>query len=100
MPVCEAMERMPPAEFKWWMAMYQLEGWGEQRADLRAGIVASTIANVHTTKGKRFSPKDFMPDFEPRRPKVQSAQEQYRILRAFTVQHNEMVKRNGQTDGR
>jgi hypothetical protein len=45
-----------------WMAYFAAEPWGEERADLRAGIVASTLANIHrgaTTQA--FSPRDFMP---------------------------------------
>jgi hypothetical protein len=45
-----------------WMAYFELEPWGEERADLRAGIVASTLANIHRSdKTRAFSPLDFMP---------------------------------------
>lgn len=48
-----------------WLAFFQLEPWGEERADLRAGIVASTIANVNrpAKRKKAFEPKEFMPQF-------------------------------------
>ena len=53
------------ALFAEWLAYSRIEPWGEERADLRAGIVASTIANVNRgKKGKEFSPADFMPKFE------------------------------------
>ena len=44
------------------MALYRLEPWGEERADLRAGIVASTVANAMMRKPDRtpFVPNDFM----------------------------------------
>jgi len=49
-----------------WMAYSKLEPWGEERADLRAGIVASVIANSNKAKNKKpFKPTDFMPAFEP-----------------------------------
>lgn len=35
-----------------------------ERADLRAGIIASTIANVFRGKGGAFKPQDFMPSQE------------------------------------
>ena len=49
-----------------WIAYYQVEPWGEERADLRAGIVASTIANVNRSpkRTKPYTPHDFMPRFE------------------------------------
>lgn len=53
---------MPSSEFSEWMAFAALEPFGENRADLRAGIVASTLANIHRKKGaKAFAPTDFMP---------------------------------------
>lgn len=52
-----------------WAAYYQLAPFGEYRQDIRAGIVASTMANVHAKKGHSFTPKDFMPTFEPAKPK-------------------------------
>lgn len=50
-----------------WAAYYELEPWGEVRGDLRAGIVASVIANVNRDpkkKGQPFKPTDFMPDYD------------------------------------
>ena len=40
-------QRMPYAEFIQWLAVYRLSPFGDERADLRAGIVASTVANCH-----------------------------------------------------
>jgi len=70
---------MDSAEFTDWQIEYQLEPWDEARADLRMGILASAIANLHTTlretllalwvKGWHRSdsppylPRDFIPDF-------------------------------------
>jgi hypothetical protein len=48
------------------MAFYRIEPWGPERADLNAGIIASTIANCHRDSTKRpepFAPADFMPKF-------------------------------------
>jgi hypothetical protein len=49
-----------------WLAFFQLEPWGEERADLRAGIVASTVANVNRSAKRRkpYKPQDFMPRFD------------------------------------
>ena len=52
---------MTAQEFGEWMALYELEPWGETRADIRAGVISSTIANVH--RGKRteaYKFTDFM----------------------------------------
>jgi hypothetical protein len=47
------------------MAYYSLDPWGEERADLRSGIVAATMVNLQRDprKGKPVSPDAFMPKF-------------------------------------
>ena len=64
MTVAELLARIDSAELTEWMAYSQIEPFGEERADLRAGIVASTTANVWSGKGKSFKPSDFMPKFD------------------------------------
>lgn len=56
---------MSSAEFTEWMAFYQLEPFGEERADLRSAIVATTVANAHRGKHQRpYRVEEFMPRFE------------------------------------
>ena len=55
-------EELSEQELGEWIAFYGIEPFGEERADLRAGIVSSTIANVNRGKrGKATKPTDFMP---------------------------------------
>lgn len=50
-----------------WSAYFQMEPWGEERADLRAGIVSSTLANIHRGRDTpAYSPADFMP-YQPKK---------------------------------
>lgn len=46
-----------------WFHFYQLEPFGEERADLRNGIACALLANVNRDpkKGKPYAPVDFMP---------------------------------------
>lgn len=54
------------------MAYQRIDPHDQTRGDLRAGIIASTVANVHRGRNsKSFSPKDFMPQFgKPKRDAV------------------------------
>jgi len=55
---------MTSRQFAEWQAYAAIEPWGEDRADLRAGIVASTVANYAGKSLKEdasVSPIDFMP---------------------------------------
>lgn len=58
------LSSMSAEMFAEWAAYAEIEPWGEERADLRAGIVSSVIANTHRGKGQPLTPKDFMPTFD------------------------------------
>jgi hypothetical protein len=64
MTVAELEQRMTSREFSEWMAYFALEPFGEERADLRMGILASVMANLWgKRKGHPWRPQDFMPRF-------------------------------------
>lgn len=65
------------------MAYYELEPWGEERDDLRTGVVASTIVNMNKTKGSPSKPSDFLLNFDKEKDK-QSWEEQMRLMRMAT----------------
>lgn len=74
MTVGELLARMSSRELTEWLAFSQIEPIGDAREDLRAGIIASTIANSFrdTEKQKKpYSPADFMIDWDnpPKREK-------------------------------
>lgn len=79
MTVEELGERMSGRELSEWVAFDRISPIGDERADLRAGIVASVVANAHRTKGEPFKPADFMP-FSERKQSVQASFEQLRNL--------------------
>lgn len=63
-PIAELQARVSSREFAEYWALYQLDPWGPERDDLRAGIVASTVANVNRDRRKRprpYTPQEFMP---------------------------------------
>lgn len=62
-PVRTMLAQMSSAELTDYMAFEQIDGpIGEMRADLRAGIVASTVANHSMSPPRTPSkPLDFMP---------------------------------------
>lgn len=63
-------KRMPYRILREWQDYAMLEPFGEERDDLRAAIIASTIANVFRGKRRRpFKPVDFMPQFNLAPPK-------------------------------
>ena len=66
------------------MALYKIDPWGEGRADLRAGIISSTLANVNRgPKSQPLSPIDFMPYHEKPEPPNAQAELSEEIKRGF-----------------
>lgn len=64
MTVAELGERMSSRELSEWMAYYEVEPFGDERGDLRSGVIAATIANVNRDPKQRkkpYTPLDFMP---------------------------------------
>jgi hypothetical protein len=49
---------MPWWQFKRWLDFWEINPWGDERADRRSAIVASIIANVN---GNKTTELDFMP---------------------------------------
>lgn len=61
----EVLSKHTSRELTEWAVFLGLEPRGEKRADLHAGIVASTVANANRDpkKDRAFKPEDFMPKF-------------------------------------
>lgn len=76
------LEAVPARTLDDWKRFFELEPFGEERADLRAGIVAAAVANCFRPRGARaLRPQDFMPAFG-RRP--QTAEDQILMAAAIT----------------
>ena len=60
--VGELLDSMDAAEFVHWIAYQDIDPITDDRADLRAGIVASVVANCLTNKHD-FKPTDFLPQY-------------------------------------
>lgn len=55
------------------MAYYLVEPWGERMADIRAGMICSTLANINRDSKRTpdpFQPADFMPWVEKKQEPV------------------------------
>lgn len=79
-----------------WAEFDRVCPFGEDRADLRSGIVALTVASVASglsgKKGGR-QPKleDFMPQFGKEAKRVESAEDMIAKLRTFAQLHNAFI---------
>ena len=82
------MARCNSRQYAEWQAEYQLDPWGDERADLRMGIIACTIANVNRAKGRTFKPGDFMPEFDKQAKQRQTPEEMAAVMTRFTTLHN------------
>ncbi|KGD19971.1 hypothetical protein DR60_4353 [Burkholderia pseudomallei] len=66
MSVRRTQAEISSAEFGEWIAYFSIEPFGERIADLRAGTIASVIANVNRTPNTPpLLPSQFMPWIAP-----------------------------------
>lgn len=78
--VRDLLARIDSEELSEWMAYYQIEPFGEQRADLRNAINSCVMANAWRGKNSRtFKLSDFIPDFL-RKPKAQQTEKEMKAL--------------------
>lgn len=60
------LHEIDSTEFTEWMAYDNIDPFGDQRADLRAGIVAATVANFSMSPAQPpLTAADFMPFSKP-----------------------------------
>ncbi len=86
---------MPARELDDWMAFAQIEPFGEARADLRMGILASVIANANRAKGgKTFEPSDFIPVFDAE-PEPELTEEGAALIAQFEANAAKAREANG-----
>jgi hypothetical protein len=66
------------------MAYDRINPFGEERADYRAGVIASTVVNVNKTCRDSFcDPSDFMPDFSKKKESKDMEKLHSKILGVF-----------------
>lgn len=90
--IAEAQARMDSREFCDWLAYDRVDPFGETRADLRAAMIASVIANANRGKSQRaFKVEDFLLDFSGER-KRQDWMEMQANLLTWSEAHNQALK--------
>lgn len=88
-------EEWDSLEFAELLALEQMDPCSEERADLRAAIIAATMVNMWRGKsGRAAKPDDFMPDFD-RGAQKQSPTDMWATLMAAAKSQEERLKRNG-----
>lgn len=79
------LRNMSARTYLGWLRYAAVEPFDEERADLRAGIIASTIANAFGGRksGKPFSPSDFMPFSEKPPSRRRTTDEMFQKVRVL-----------------
>lgn len=68
---------MSSREFSRWQAFYNIEPFGDWRADLRIARLAALTANIHRSQNADTSKtSDFMWDYEAMKPQTQEEVEE------------------------
>ena len=67
-----------------WAELWACDPWGEDRADLRAGIISSATISPHAKKGRTPKPMAFMPYLKKKAVAKQSTDEMKSIWKGIT----------------
>jgi hypothetical protein len=96
MSVARCQREVSSAEFGEWIAYYSIEPFGDRIDDLRAGTIASVIANIHRSKDTPpFKPLDLLPWVKADKPEAPKQRTPEEIAAsAFGINLAEL-KRNG-----
>lgn len=81
-------EELDEGQLDRWMAFDKLDPFGDERADLRSGLLGSTLANLQIASGPKLQPSHFMPFSGSGRRKRQSTRLQIAICRQIAAVHN------------
>lgn len=87
------LETMTAQTLRRWRAFDEITPFGDERADLRMGILGSHLANIHIQKGRRYKPTDLIPNF--RRPQQQSVSEMEQVMKQWAAETNRFFEENG-----
>ena len=79
---------MSAKEYNVWLADYQIEPWGEDRADIRAGMIVQSTRVAYSKKEVKL--KDCIMNFEP--PKKKNPKEIFAMLKGYTLAMGGKVK--------
>ena len=66
------LAEMPAHTFNRWRELYELDPWDSKRLDLGFASMQATLCNLWSTR--RFSWRDFMPQFARKRKRQSTAQ--------------------------
>lgn len=97
------LARLSSRQISEWMAYYTLDPFGEERADLRMGMLMALIANVNRDPQKRkeaYTAEEFMPKFGeeykqdgPGKQDGQTWEQQKELLKAMSGSHAKTQRR-------
>jgi len=77
------LDSIPYAKLREWMGYYEVEPWGEERADLRAGTICNAVIAPYSKRKKLPRPLSWFPNFA-KGPQVKQTTETMRsAFRAF-----------------
>jgi len=86
MSIRRCQQEISPEEFNSWLAYYQIEPFGEDRADIRSAIIACTFANTMGSKNSKMT--DFMPKFEEQKDSPEILKKKFEV---FARMHNKHI---------
>lgn len=93
------LRELPARLWQEWQAFYGIDPWGEERADLRAGIIASAAISPYCKKGQTPQPIDFMPFARRGKPRQQCEADMRANWKAAVTAFNRVAGKKKKPNG-
>jgi hypothetical protein len=81
---------MTTDELAGWVALYEIDPWGERRADIREAVIGSAILAPWCKQS--ISASALIPDYDQERDKKIDQREGLLAWQAFVIEHNARQK--------
>lgn len=94
-PLPEAQQRINACQFAEELAYYELDPWGDERADLRAAQIAAMVGNASGNYRHAFKPADFMPDFDKPGANRMTDDQMLNVMQGFIARQKAHRARRG-----
>lgn len=89
--VAEARERLTTDELAGWLALYEIDPWGERRADIREAVIGSAL--LAPWSKSPVPPAALIPDYDQEREKQHDQKAGLLAWQAFVSEHNAQQQR-------
>jgi len=83
---------MTPDELAYWIGLYEIDPWGERRADIRESVIGSAVVSPWCKNPP--NPSDLIPDYDQEQARVIDQKKGLLAWQQYIIEHNKGRRKN------